>query len=201
MSAAASASRKDDQNLSMDDFFQLMVAQLQNQDMFSPADDTQFINQMAQFSMVNAMMDMQELSSVTYSMSLIGKQATVAFLTDAGEMKSVTGIVEGVNLFNGEAEVLINGESYGMANVMSVASAGNANESALVSNAGLIGLFATAMRGTDGGIETVRGRIEQLKLVDDEVRAYIDGRAYLLRELSELSAAQDQDAADEGDNL
>jgi flagellar basal-body rod modification protein FlgD len=195
---ASATNRKDDENLSMDDFLQLMVAQLQNQDMFSPTDSSQFISQMAQFSMVNALMNMQELSNVTYSMSLIGKQATVAFLTDTGEMKSLTGTVEGVNLFNGEAEVVIGGEAYGMANVMSVASTGNANENALVSNAGLIGMIATAMRGTDTGVETVRGAIEQLKLVDDEVWAYIDGNAYRLRELSELSAAQL--AADETGN-
>ncbi|MDR2770921.1 MAG: hypothetical protein LBB57_02660 [Clostridiales Family XIII bacterium] len=189
---ASGTSRKDDQNLSMDDFFQLMVAQLQNQDMFSPADDTQFINQMAQFSMVNALMDMQELSQVTYSMSLIGKQATVAFMNDEGEMKSVTGIVEGVNLFNGAAEVVIGGEAYGMANIMTVADvSGDKGGSALASNAGLIGMYATVLRSTGSGVETVRGIIEQLKLADDELWAYIGGNAYRLRELAELSAAQD----------
>jgi flagellar basal-body rod modification protein FlgD len=193
MSATAASKRKDEQNLSMDDFFQLMVAQLQNQDMFSPADDTQFINQMAQFSMVNALMDMQELSSVTYSMSLIGKQATVAFVTEDGQMESVTGLVEGVNLYNGEAEVVIGGEAYGMSNVMRVLPA-DTSANALVSNAGLIGMIATAMRGTDTGVESVRGAIEALRLVDGEVKAYIDGRAFSLRELTDLEPAQKDDA-------
>ncbi|MDR1574052.1 MAG: flagellar hook capping protein, partial [Clostridiales Family XIII bacterium] len=69
MAATTAASSKDDQSLTMDDFFQLMVAQLQNQDMFNPTDNSQLLNQMAQFSMVNALSDMQELTSVTYSMS------------------------------------------------------------------------------------------------------------------------------------
>ncbi|MDR2088123.1 MAG: hypothetical protein LBP73_02080 [Clostridiales Family XIII bacterium] len=183
---ASGTSRKDSQNLSMEDFFQLMVAQLQNQDMFAPTDNSQMINQMAQFSMVNALTDLQKLTSTTYSLSLIGKLATVAFITEEGEMQSVAGVVEGVNLFNGAAEVIINGASYGLSNVMSVV---DASENSLVSNAGLIGMLATAMRGTDTGMETVRGAIEQLKLADGEVWAYIGGKAYALHELSELSAA------------
>jgi flagellar basal-body rod modification protein FlgD len=196
MASTSGASRKDDQSLTMDDFFQLMVAQLQNQDMFNPTDNTQLVNQMAQFSMVNALSDMQELTSVTYSMSLIGKQAVVAFVDDNGQMQSVSGLVEGVNLYNGAAEVIVGGEAYGIANVMSVTDAnGSTGDNALVSNAGLIGMLATAMRGTDEGSETVRGVIEQLRIVDDEVRAYIDGKAYYLRELTELSAADGADDA------
>jgi flagellar basal-body rod modification protein FlgD len=190
MNAVSGASRKTEQNLSMDDFFQLMVAQLQNQDMFSPTDNSQMINQMAQFSMVNALTDMQELSSTAYSMSLIGKHAIVAFTDENNQMQSAEGVIEGVNLFNGAAEVVIGGKAYGIANVMSVTDAEETkNESDLVANAGLIGMYATAMRGTDEGISSVRGIIEQLRLVDGKVRAYIDGTAYFLYELTELSAA------------
>jgi flagellar basal-body rod modification protein FlgD len=186
----AAATRKNEQSLSMDDFFQLMVAQLQNQDMFSPVDNTQFINQMAQFSMVNALADMQELSSVSYGMSLIGKTATVAYITDAGQMESATGRIDGVNLFNGKTEVVIGGESYGIANVMTVGDAGDGTggSALLASNAGLVGMYATALRATDdGGFETIQGRIEMLRLVDDDVKAYIDGKAFSLKELTSVS--------------
>jgi flagellar basal-body rod modification protein FlgD len=196
VNTSGGATRKDDQSLSMDDFFQLMVAQLQNQDMFNPTDNSDMINQMAQFSMVNALSDMQELSSVTYSMSLIGKLATVAYMKD-GQMQSDSGIISGVNLFNGSAEVIIGKESYGIANVMSVTdpSGSNGGESSLVSNAGLIGMYATAMQVTDEGVETVRGVIEMLRLVDDEVKAYIGNRAFLLRELTALSTEEEESEA------
>jgi flagellar basal-body rod modification protein FlgD len=196
MNALSGASRKTEQNLSMDDFFQLMVAQLQNQDMFSPTDNSQMINQMAQFSMVNALTDMQELTSTAYGMSLIGKHAVVAFTDANNQMQSAEGLIEGVNLFNGSAEVVIDGEAYGIANVMRVTDAEkNKSESDLVANADLIGMYATAMRGTDEGIETVRGAIEQLRVVDGKVRAYIGGKAYFLYELTELSAAPKSESA------
>jgi flagellar basal-body rod modification protein FlgD len=193
MNASAGTSRKDDQNLSMEDFFQLMVAQLKNQDMFNPADNSQLVDQMAQFSMVTALTDIQELSNVTYSMSLIGKEATVAFITDNGVMESVTGLIEGVNLYGGSAEVVIDGDSYGLSNVMTVRDVdGQRGESSLTSNAGLIGMYATAMRATDEGAETVSGIIEMLRLVSGEVKAYIGGKSFSLGELSEISAAPAQ---------
>jgi hypothetical protein len=99
-------------------------------------------------------------------------------------------------LFNGAAEVVIGGKSYGIANVMSVTDPGSGSSvsgsnSSLSANAGLIGMYATALRSTDEGVETVRGMIEMLRLVDDEVKAYIGGRAFSLRELTALSSAEE----------
>ncbi|MEI8217026.1 MAG: flagellar hook capping FlgD N-terminal domain-containing protein, partial [Eubacteriales bacterium] len=87
--------------LSMDDFFTLLTAQLSNQDMSNPVKDNEFISQMAQFSMVQALADLNKMSATSYSVGLIGKEATVASLDDAGVMQSHTGIVEGVTLYNG----------------------------------------------------------------------------------------------------
>lgn len=106
--------------LSMDDFFSLLVAQLKNQDMYNTMDDTQFISQMAQFSMVQALSDLSQLSATTYSVSLIGKEATVAKAKDDGTLNRFTGIVEGVTLYNGSAEIIIDGNKYPLSSVMEV---------------------------------------------------------------------------------
>lgn len=106
--------------LSMDDFFTLLTAQLSNQDMSNPVKDNEFISQMAQFSMVQALADLNDMSSTAYSVSLIGKETTVASLDDAGIMQSHTGIVEGVTLYNGSSEVIVDGVSYPISSVMEV---------------------------------------------------------------------------------
>jgi flagellar basal-body rod modification protein FlgD len=187
-SNAIAATQKSEQELSMDDFFQLMVAQLQNQDMFSPMDNTQFLNQMAQFSMVNAMSDMAELSSVSYSTSLIGKIATVAFVDSSGEMRSDRGLIESVNLFNGQAEVVIGGEPYALSNVMTIDSPARENDLPLIESAHLIGKTALVMHSLDtGNVEVIQGVIESIKLVDDEAQALINGRSFPLKEITTLS--------------
>ena len=106
--------------LSMDDFFALMVAQLKNQDMNNSVDSTQFIAQMAQFSMVQALANLSEASSTAYGVSLIGKEVTIAETDDAGNLHSITGTVSSVNLYNGSAEVVVGGKGYALSNVMIV---------------------------------------------------------------------------------
>jgi flagellar basal-body rod modification protein FlgD len=106
--------------LTMDDFFKLMVAQLSNQDMFNTVDDTQFIAQMAQFSMVQALSELSQASATAYSVSLIGKEATVAQMGSDGAMQVHTGIVDSVTLYNGSPQITIDGQRYALNSVMEV---------------------------------------------------------------------------------
>ncbi len=98
----------------MDDFMQMMVAQLQNQDMNSPMDSSEYVNQMAQYSMIQAitdmttsMKDMMSMSTTNYGVSLIGKEVTLAVSGGEGEIESLTGLVEGVNFYKGETPLLV----------------------------------------------------------------------------------------------
>jgi flagellar basal-body rod modification protein FlgD len=185
---------KNNSELSMDDFFQLMVAQLKNQDMFSPTDNSEFMSQMTQFSMVNALMDMSELSSVAYSTSLIGKQAEVAYIS-GGQMGTASGVIDAVNLFNGKAEVVIGGEAYELSNIMTVNEPPKSGATSylnlpLIENSGLIGRMATVMHSLEtGNIETISGKITSIRMVDDQLYCVIDGRAFPAREITSLSEA------------
>lgn len=111
---------KSNNALGMDDFFKLMVAQLSNQDMFNTVDDTQFISQMAQFSMVQALNELSQASATAYGVSLIGKEATVAVAGQDGELRVVRGIVDSVALYNGTTQVMIDGERFALSSVMEV---------------------------------------------------------------------------------
>lgn len=106
--------------LTMEDFFKLMVAQLTNQNMFDPVDDTQFLMQMAQFSMVQALSEMNQASITAYSVSLIGKEATVAQMGEDGTVQIHTGIVDSVILYNGTPQITIDGQRYALSSVMEV---------------------------------------------------------------------------------
>jgi len=117
--------------LTMQDFFSLMVAELSNQDMFNTVDNTQYISQLAQFSMMQAVSDLSETFSTSFSelsstystyygVSLIGKEVTLAQIDSDGGMFVHKGIVESVNLFNGSAEIVVDGKPYALSNVMEV---------------------------------------------------------------------------------
>jgi flagellar basal-body rod modification protein FlgD len=106
--------------LDMNDFFSLLVAQMSNQDMYNTMDDTQFIAQMAQFSMVQALSDLSTLTTTNYSVSLIGKEVALASYADDGSVSTINGIVEGVTLYNGSAQIVVDGTNYSLSSIMAV---------------------------------------------------------------------------------
>lgn len=118
-STTNSTSTTSNGTLSMDDFFQLLVAQLANQDMYNTVDDSEFMNQLAQFSMVQALADLSQASMTAYSVNLIGKEVTLATIS-GGTLNTYKGIVEGVNLYNGSAEIVVDGVAYSLSSIMSV---------------------------------------------------------------------------------
>lgn len=115
-------------NLGMDDFLKLLAAQLANQDMMNPSQDTDFIAQMAQFSSLQSMDSMAKMTSFNQSTSLVGKYVVVATyektLDKDGKLKikTVEGYVEKVTLFGSEPSIIVNGKEYKYSNVMEIKS-------------------------------------------------------------------------------
>jgi flagellar basal-body rod modification protein FlgD len=95
-----------------DDFMQLLIAQLKNQDPMKPMDDKEFITQLAQFSSLETMEKMtQQIEELTGSQmlvqaaTLIGKQVTAKLET--GEI--VTGTISQVKMISGQPTAVVNG--------------------------------------------------------------------------------------------
>lgn len=107
-------------SMGMQDFLQLLVAQLSNQNVMDPMDNTDFVAQMAQFSMLNAMQTLSEVGNMQYATSLIGKNVTVASYDSTGKYFQDEGVVERVNLFNDDPTIVVNGEEYQLASVMRI---------------------------------------------------------------------------------
>lgn len=75
--------------LTITGYFKLLAAQLQNQDMTNPMDNSEMMAQMTQMAMVQSMTTMNEsiqtssvLSTSTYAAGLMGQEVTVAVLKE-----------------------------------------------------------------------------------------------------------------------
>ncbi len=122
--------------LNQEDFFKLLIAELQNQNPMNPMEDREFISQMAQFSTleyisslekrVNALyqqlMDIAEYQESRFremllsrSVSLIGKEITA--VEDDGQT-TVTGTVESVRVKDGEVNLVVAGREILLENVV-----------------------------------------------------------------------------------
>ena len=119
-----STSRKNNTELDMQDFLQLMIVQLQNQTIDDTMDTSEMMNQMIQMQMISAISNMTETSVQSYASSLVGKVVTIGIVTDKGlEEREV--IVTGTGVMNGQQVIFgkdANGkvETYGLNQIMAV---------------------------------------------------------------------------------
>lgn len=114
------ARKTDGSSLDMQDFLNLLTAQLSNQDVMNPSTDTDFIAQMAQFSSLQAMQTLTELTYAQYGTSMVGKNVLIASYDKAGNITQETGVISHVKLMGGKVSVTVNGKDYDMSAVMDI---------------------------------------------------------------------------------
>lgn len=112
--------QNDKESLNMQDFLNLLVAQMTNQDAMNPMDNTEFIAQMAQFSSLQAMTSLTEMSVQGQATSLIGKNVVVACYNQNGELEVQEGIVQKVTIHGGKTKLYVNDMEFDYSNVMEV---------------------------------------------------------------------------------
>lgn len=146
--------------LGMDAFLKLLAAQLANQDMMNPNQDTDFIAQMAQFSSLQSMDAMAKMTSFNQATALVGKTVVVAsYEKDPAKsgklvLKTVEGIVEKVNLFGTEPTIVVNGKEYRYSNVMEIKSSSEVKPN---SPAALLRTIEAAKQNKDSAIVSEDG--------------------------------------------
>lgn len=94
--------------LDFDGYLKLLTSQMSNQDFNNAMSDSEFIQQMASYSMMEAISQLTQQNAVTYASSLIGKAVTVS-----NGSAPETGIVESVTMTSDGCKVLVNGSLYG----------------------------------------------------------------------------------------
>lgn len=107
-------------DISVDSFLQLMIAQLKNQDFNNPVDDTQYVTQLAQFATMQSMQELSYYSKANYVNSLLGKEISASKLSLGGNMSTVTGTVSKISLIDGQFTVFIGEEMFKMDQIMEV---------------------------------------------------------------------------------
>jgi len=106
--------------LDKDAFLQLLVAQMKYQDPLEPTDNTEYVSQLANFSsleqmtnMNDSLSNMSQASDLQRATSLVGNYATVK----VGD-QSITGKVDSVEYKDGTAYLLIEGNKYPLSSLV-----------------------------------------------------------------------------------
>lgn len=129
--STASSATSQTQVLGKDEFFKMLIAQLKNQDPLNPLDGTAFSAQLAQFSSLEQLTNLnasltaqnQNIANLlnTQSVSLIGKEIT-ADKVDAStsETTTITGEVTAVQFKDSAIYLTVNDQEIAWSDVKSV---------------------------------------------------------------------------------
>lgn len=113
---------KSTNDLGYDEFLQLLCAEMQYQDPLEPTSNTEYVAQLATFSQMESMLNMQNTMEANSANSLVGKYVIVKSTSaTTGETTAEAGFVDYVQYENNTPYVCINGKLYSYADVYEVA--------------------------------------------------------------------------------
>lgn len=115
-----SASSSSGSSLGKDAFLQLLVTQMKYQDPLNPSSDTEYISQLATFSQLEELQNLNSSYSNTQACTLVGKTVAISTTDSTGTTVYKTGVVDYVTMSNGKYSVVVGGNRYSLDQVLEV---------------------------------------------------------------------------------
>ena len=138
-------SREPTQDLGKDEFLMLLATQMSNQDPLEPMEDTDFIAQMAQFSALEQMQQLNQSFGTQQAYTLIGKNV----VGELDDHTQVIGSVTGVMKVNNVDYLQVGTFKLPLANVKEIYDPGTDTNSLIAQSSHLVGKNIEASIPTD----------------------------------------------------
>jgi len=106
--------------LGKDAFLQLLVTQMQNQDPLEPTSDTEWVSQLATYSSLEQMQNMNKTLTNAQALGIVGKNVLLQTEKDNGDLAEVSGRVDFVTIKEGTAFLSVGGTLYNMDELVSI---------------------------------------------------------------------------------
>lgn len=167
-------------DLDKDAFLKLLVTQLQYQDPLNPMEDTDFIAQLAQFSSLEQMQNMNNNTIKSQAFSMIGNPVIAQVIDPiTGYTQEIGGIVSAVRIKNGEPFLMIGDKDVAMSDVVYTEDTAIRLMSLINSNLAtsqhleLVGQYAQFVEREDNKLDGdiigfVEGKIDSIKFDPDK---------------------------------
>ncbi len=181
-------------DLDINDFLKLLIAQMTNQDPIGgdssgSGSGSDYVAQLAQFTMLQQLSTLSTSMSSSQAYSLIGKYV---YLQERPGAPLIFGKVDGVVRENGVNCLMVGGDTYDMSKVYAVADSddeiGGIIDDQILRSAHLIGKQVTAkVTGEDGNETTITGTVEKIKVKDGYIYLVVDGKDVELGCITEIA--------------
>lgn len=163
--------------LGKNEFLQLLITQVQHQDPLEPLSDTDFIAQMAQFSALEQMQNLNNSFAMTKAFGMIGRYVVGQMTdTETGKTNYISGVVESVRVKGSKVYLLVDGQELDIDKVTDVTDTSVGSAYKKISDySGLVGMLGNAyVYNSDGGKATIQGIIASLEQRADGIYARLD---------------------------
>lgn len=193
---SAATSTRNTGELGKDDFLNLLVTQLRYQDPLNPTDDKEFIGQMAQFSALEQMQNLNTSFTATKAFGLIGKSIR-ASVTDAktSEVTEISGDVSSVKVSSGKYYAIVRGTEVLVDDITDVTDSIYSSQNNLSAYTNLIGYDVNGIvyNSEDGDMIKVNGNVKALQKGVYEDYAVMDGVSVEIAGLNTTVKSTDAD--------
>lgn len=165
--------------LGKDEFLNLLVTQLRYQDPLNPVEDKEFIAQMAQFSALEQMQNLNASFSATKAFGMIGKYITATMLNESTfETETIEGMVDSVKMEGSKTYLVVGDKDVPVEKVVGVSEdSGVFNNSNISQYTGIIGyeVKGYVYNSETGEIVGVNGVVREIDKGRYENYAVMDG--------------------------
>lgn len=153
-----------DNSMDKDAFLNLLVTQMQYQDPLEPTNNQEFLAQMAQFSSLEQMQNLNTSFAMQQGYDLIGK-TVIGLEVNAQSLESnyITGTVDTVSLKNGEVYIQVDGTEIPVSNV-----------EAVVNDTTDYQELTAAIEAINLSLATVNEKLEAIKVASEKSTATTD---------------------------
>lgn len=184
--------------LDKDAFLKLLIAQLQNQDPLEPMDNTEFVSQMAQFSALEQMQNLNSTMTASQAYSIIGKDVyAVAYNESTNAYEEIQGTVEYVSIKNSTPYLSVNGTEISFSDIQYVygssgTSSSTSTDTVVNQALSLVGKTIQAITVDDDLEATgfIEGKVDYVKFVDGAPVLSVGGKDVSLYEVVSVSDNQ-----------
>lgn len=175
---ANKSSRNVNNDLGKDAFLKLLITQLQHQDPLEPMEDKDFIAQIAQFSSLEQMQNLNSSFSYSMGFSLMGKYISAAITDETtGKVRFVEGEVSAVRSEAGVVYLVVDGLDVPIDKIMTVSQTPTGLQGMDIekynSLIGLLSTVKTMLAGSDEAY-TLEGIIAKIEKGLDGIYATLD---------------------------
>lgn len=177
--------------LGKDEFLQLLVKQMQYQDPLDPQENSEYVAQLAQFSSLEQMTNLNTTMNSSQANSLVGR--FIGWTDDKNN--AYTGTVTSIKYTNGEAKLIINnsGTEVALSKVLYVGpdttSSNNASQIEDLNTVQASGLIGKKVTWIDSNKKSQTGTVTSVKIDTNGVQVMVGSTAVKISSLTNIETA------------